>query len=163
MQPSDDSALLREYAGNNSNDAFAALLALHLNLVYSVALRHVGNPHHAEEITQAVFIILAKKAGSLRHDKTLQASYTMEFGNQFLETAGKGKSDAELAAMFTQIASAIGDLQVISNEVVSSDEIILHFRSGRMGSASVPTKKVGGEWKINGNITTDRPVFPGQR
>jgi DNA-directed RNA polymerase specialized sigma24 family protein len=62
MQSTDDSALLRQYAENNSDEAFAALVTRHVNLVYSVALRQVGNPHNAEEITQAVFIILAKKA-----------------------------------------------------------------------------------------------------
>jgi RNA polymerase sigma factor (sigma-70 family) len=73
MQSTDDSVLLRQYAGNNSGDAFAALVTRHINLVYSVALRQVGNPHHAEEITQVVFIILAKKAGELRHDKALSS------------------------------------------------------------------------------------------
>jgi len=62
----DDNALLRQYAESNSDDAFATLVTRHINLVYSVALRHVGNPHNAEEITQAVFIILAKKATRLR-------------------------------------------------------------------------------------------------
>jgi len=73
MQPSDDSTLLRQYAENNSDEAFAALVTLHINLVYSVALRQVGNPHAAEEITQAVFIILAKRAAQLRHDKALSS------------------------------------------------------------------------------------------
>jgi RNA polymerase sigma factor (sigma-70 family) len=73
MQPTDDSALLRQYADNNSDEAFAALVTRHINLVYSVALRQVGNPHHAEEITQAVFILLAKKAAQLRHDKALSS------------------------------------------------------------------------------------------
>jgi RNA polymerase sigma factor (sigma-70 family) len=73
MQSTDDSVLLRQYVGNNSDDAFAALVTRHINLVYSVALRQVGNPHHAEEITQVVFIILAKKAGKLRHDKALSS------------------------------------------------------------------------------------------
>jgi len=73
MQATDDSALLRQYAENHSDEAFALLVAQHINLVYSVALRQVGNPHQAEEITQAVFIILAKKAAELRHNKALSS------------------------------------------------------------------------------------------
>jgi RNA polymerase sigma factor (sigma-70 family) len=65
MDERDDNELLREYALRNSEPAFDALVSRHINLVYSTALRHVGNPHQAEEITQAVFIILAKKSRSL--------------------------------------------------------------------------------------------------
>jgi RNA polymerase sigma factor (sigma-70 family) len=68
--PNDDLTLLREYARKNSEDAFTALVSRHVNLVYSVALRQVRDTHLAEEITQAVFIILARKAGSLG-DKTI--------------------------------------------------------------------------------------------
>jgi uncharacterized protein (TIGR03435 family) len=65
MHELDDNTLLRQYAEQNSEAAFAALVARHVDKVYSVALRHTRNAHAAEEITQAVFVILAKKSGRL--------------------------------------------------------------------------------------------------
>ena len=60
----DDITLLREFSATESEAAFAALVSRHLNLVYSVALRSTGNVHAAQEISQAVFIILARKAAN---------------------------------------------------------------------------------------------------
>jgi RNA polymerase sigma factor (sigma-70 family) len=74
MHDATDMDLLRQYAGRNSDAAFAALVSRHVNLVYSAALRKTGNPHAAEEITQAVFIILAQKAGRIL-DKTILAGW----------------------------------------------------------------------------------------
>ena len=62
MSELDDHQLLAEFARENSEAAFAALVQRHVNLVYSTALRSTGNAHAAEEISQAVFIILARKA-----------------------------------------------------------------------------------------------------
>ncbi|HTV39136.1 MAG TPA: TIGR03435 family protein [Candidatus Sulfotelmatobacter sp.] len=62
MQELDDNSLLKRFAEQNSEEAFAAIVARHINKVYSAALRHTGNPGYAEEITQAVFVTLAKKA-----------------------------------------------------------------------------------------------------
>ena len=70
MQDLDDLALLREYAANNSETAFEELVSRRVGFVYSSALRQVRDPHLAEEITQAVFIILAQKAGRIS-DKTI--------------------------------------------------------------------------------------------
>jgi uncharacterized protein (TIGR03435 family) len=68
MYELDDSLLLREYVKRGSEPAFAELVSRHVHKVYSVALRHTRNPHQAEEITQAVFVILARKASKLiRH------------------------------------------------------------------------------------------------
>ena len=58
-------ALVREFASRQPEPAFATLVERHLGLVHSAAVRQAGDPHLAEEITQAVFILLARKARSL--------------------------------------------------------------------------------------------------
>ncbi|MGO8926294.1 MAG: RNA polymerase sigma factor [Limisphaerales bacterium] len=67
-----DMELLQNYHQQGSEDAFAELVRRHISLVYSAALRPVGIAAQAEEITQAVFIILARKAASLRPDTVLE-------------------------------------------------------------------------------------------
>jgi RNA polymerase sigma factor (sigma-70 family) len=62
MQTTQDRDLLHQYAATGSEEAFNEILRRHVNLVYSAALRRGGNPEQAEEITQVVFIILARKA-----------------------------------------------------------------------------------------------------
>ncbi len=64
MPEPDDIKLLKQYAQGDES-VFNVLFERYVNLVYSTALRQVPNPSHAEEITQAVFIILTRKAKSL--------------------------------------------------------------------------------------------------
>ena len=61
----DDLELIKEWTDRGSDDAFRSLVERHVNLVFSVARRSVPTPHQAEEITQTVFIILARKAHTL--------------------------------------------------------------------------------------------------
>ncbi len=64
---------IREPAAPGGQDAFAALVDRHLNLVYSVALRQVRSPQLAEEISQSVFTQLASHAASLKPGTILAA------------------------------------------------------------------------------------------
>src|SRR6267378_2197115 len=68
---SGDFELLREWTEKGNEEAFRSLVDKHLNLVYSVAKRRTSNPHQAEEVTQSVFIILARKAKSISHKAAL--------------------------------------------------------------------------------------------
>ncbi len=65
MSEADDNQLLQDFTERQSDAAFAALVTRYVSLVYSVALRQTSNPDAAEEITQAVFLILARKAATL--------------------------------------------------------------------------------------------------
>lgn len=68
----EDMELLRRYASNRSDEDFTRLARRHLNLVYFSALRRTnGNVHLAEDVTQLVFIALAREASSLQRHTVL--------------------------------------------------------------------------------------------
>lgn len=74
MSPSEkDHALLQNYAATGSQEAFAALVRRHLDLVYSAARRQVRSPELAEEIAQAVFLDLSRAAKTIPSEAPLAA------------------------------------------------------------------------------------------
>src|ERR1051326_2502797 len=59
----DDAELLRRYAEENSQPAFAELVQRHLSVVYHAALRQTnGDAHRAQDVAQIVFTHLAPRA-----------------------------------------------------------------------------------------------------
>jgi len=65
MDSRTDQELLSEYAGDASEAAFSELVRRYIDLVYSAALRLVGNAQLAEDVSQKVFLALAQNAGRL--------------------------------------------------------------------------------------------------
>jgi RNA polymerase sigma factor (sigma-70 family) len=70
----DDAVLLRRYAEEKSETAFAELVRRHLDLVYSTALRRLGgDAHRAADVAQQVFTTLARDAEKLSRHGVLTA------------------------------------------------------------------------------------------
>ena len=64
---------LRNYARQGDQEAFAALVRRHLDLVYATALRKLDDRAAAEEVAQKVFTALARKAWQFGPDASLPA------------------------------------------------------------------------------------------
>ena len=64
---------MREYLDGGSERAFQGIVQRHVDLVYSTALRRLSDAGLAEEVTQNVFVTLARKAPFLSRDVALAA------------------------------------------------------------------------------------------
>ena len=68
----EDGRLLARFAKDRSEEAFVGLVKRHIDLVYAVATRVLGGDRHlAEDVTQQVFIHLARHSRSLPSDVRL--------------------------------------------------------------------------------------------
>jgi RNA polymerase sigma factor (sigma-70 family) len=69
----EDYQLLRDFLERGREAAFAEVVFRHTNLVYSAALRQTGDAELAKDVTQSVFILLARKARTFRPDVIVPA------------------------------------------------------------------------------------------
>ncbi len=68
-----DAELVRNYVQQGSQEAFAEIFRRHLGLVYGTCLRELHDADLASDASQAVFLLLARKARTLRSGMTLTA------------------------------------------------------------------------------------------
>src|SRR5579862_4294258 len=172
---SDDMDLVREYARGKSEAAFADLVSRHVNLVYSVAFRQVRDPHLAEEITQTVFIILARKAATLS-PKTVVSGWlyrTTRYASARALTMQRRRQCREQKAyMRSQLKDTDADtwmeieplLDAAVAELVEKDQntVVLRFFEGRnfkdIGSL-IGTSEAGAKMRVNRALEKMRTFF----
>ena len=68
-----DQDLLERYVKQRDDAAFAEIVRRHAPMVYGAALRQTGDAHQAQEVTQAVFLLLVRKASGMNGSVVLGA------------------------------------------------------------------------------------------
>ena len=66
-----DGQLLARFAAQRDESAFAALMKRHGPLVYGVCRHVLGHEHDAEDAFQGTFLVLARKAGTIRRQSSV--------------------------------------------------------------------------------------------
>ena len=103
-----DRELLDQYAQKGLQEAFAQIVQRYVNLVYNTCFRDLRDHHLAEDATQAVFLVLAQKARSLRREVVL-AGWLFQTARLVVRNVRKQearrKARERLAAEMTQQTS----------------------------------------------------------
>ena len=140
----DDWQMLRHYVDHNSEAAFAALMTRYLGLVYSVCRRELADDQAAEDVTQAVFLLLARKAPTLRRGVVLSgwlfqtARYAAKNARLQVQrrTVYEQKAAEEMPPHVETEASAWADIEPVLNQSLAAlkasdrDCILLRFFQG---------------------------------
>jgi len=129
-----DAQLLRAYAEHRSEPAFAELVRRHVDFAYSAALRMVCDPHLTEDVTQSVFLALAKNAAQLTDRPVLSGWLHRTAQNIAAQTV---RTDVRRRAR-EQEAAAMNDLLSAEPEVVW--ENIAPHLDAALGGLSEPDR-----------------------
>jgi RNA polymerase sigma factor (sigma-70 family) len=129
VMPQTDKQLIVELNARRAEEAFAALVRQHVNLVFGTALRQVGDRGAAEEITQNVFVALARASGKLAGHPTIAGwlhQTALNKSREWLRAELRRRRREQIAVSLAS-ARADGD-SVWSPLVPLLDEALLELR-----------------------------------
>src|ERR1044071_8306163 len=112
MNDQSDAQLLCAYAESRSEAAFSELVRRHVDFVYSAARRMVCDPHLAEDVTQSVFMALAKSAGQLANRPVISGwlhRTTQNIAAQTVRTIERRRAREQEAAAMNELLSTARD------------------------------------------------------
>jgi RNA polymerase sigma factor (sigma-70 family) len=141
----DDWKLLQEYVQSGSRAALDELVRRHVGMVYAAAWRQVGDAHLAEDVTQAVFIILMRRARRISSKVVLGGwlfQVTRYAAADFRKQNLRRRRHEEQAAVMKQMSGGtdVGDrdrLMVELDEAVGSlsptdrDAVVMKYLEGK--------------------------------
>jgi RNA polymerase sigma factor (sigma-70 family) len=110
--PTPDVELVRRFAKDRDDSAFAALVDRHGPMVLGVARRVLGDHHTAEDVFQATFLALARRAGRIGRPAALSAWLHRTASNIAVTAvrARKRRDRAEAAAVSPGRGTPLEDL-----------------------------------------------------
>ena len=117
----DDIELLGRYAQEQDQQAFSTLVQRHEGWVCAAARRQVRDEHAAQDVAQAVFVMLARRAGKLMGYGYLGGwlframSYCV--GEVERERVRRKRREAEAARMRSEVTSMEADWEQIAPEL----------------------------------------------
>ena len=155
MNDQTDSQLLRAYAEHRSEPAFTELVRRHLDFVHSAALRMVCDSHLAQDVTQGVFVALAKNATQLA-DRAVLSGWlhrtAQNLAAQTVRTDVRRRAREQEAAAMNELISAEPDtrwehiaphLDAALGELSEPDRDALLLRYFERKSASEMARTLG--------------------
>ncbi len=131
MERESDSNLMRAYARCRCEQSFAELAHRHMDFVYATALRILRDPGLAEDVTQRVFVALARNVAQLEHRSSLAGWLHETARNMAINTVRaeerRRRREQEAAAM--RLAHSEEGHSASEQLILQLDEAISKLRS----------------------------------
>jgi RNA polymerase sigma factor (sigma-70 family) len=127
LQDASDLQLVGAFAAGGGEAAFAALLRRHGPLVLGVCRRILRNEHDAEDVFQATFLLLARRAGSIRKQESVGSwlhgvahRLAVRVKSQSARRQAREQQAATMRQKTPKLAAAWGELQEALDDTLCS-------------------------------------------